>query len=209
MRKLLVAILRAFGCRKVTEATNGREAIEIFPTVTPDVLISDWLMHPVDGLELTHFVRTSRVSPNPFLPIILVTGLTSPGSVFTARDSGVTEVLAKPVSAKALFQRIQRIVWQPRQFVRNSTFFGPDRRRHESKTYRGADRRQVVDLAIGARSARSEGQAVGWPGPGQAPGRAQPGRVDEASAQSPQSREGHAWPVASDSAAWPTRLTER
>jgi hypothetical protein len=59
----------------------------------------------------------------------------------TARDAGVTEFLAKPISAKALYQRILNVVASPRPFIRTKTYFGPDRRRNTSNAYIGAERR--------------------------------------------------------------------
>ena len=46
-----------------------------------------------------------------------------------ARDAGVTEFMAKPVSVKALCARINAIIDAPRPFIRANGYFGPDRRR--------------------------------------------------------------------------------
>jgi hypothetical protein len=61
--------------------------------------------------------------------------------VEAARDAGVTELLAKPVTAGHLFARIAEIVERPRAFVRTDTYFGPDRRRHRAEGYPGPWRR--------------------------------------------------------------------
>jgi len=53
----------------------------------------------------------------------------------------VTEFLAKPISAKALYQRILNVVVSPRPFIRTKTYFGPDRRRNTSNAYIGPERR--------------------------------------------------------------------
>jgi CheY-like chemotaxis protein len=144
MRELLMEILRAVGVRKIVGASNGKQAINRFAAVTPDVLLTDWLMSPVDGIALTKYVRTSGSSPNPFLPIIMVTGFTSPDSIIVARDAGVTELMAKPISATGLYHRICHVIAHPRPFVRAANFSGPDRRRRLSADYRGAERRQDI-----------------------------------------------------------------
>jgi CheY-like chemotaxis protein len=146
MRDLLVEILRALGARKVVGASSGKQAIDRFAAVTPDLLLTDWLMSPIDGIALTKYIRRSGSSPNPFLPIIMVTGYTSPESIIVARDAGVTELLAKPISATALYHRICHVIEHPRPFVRATDFCGPDRRRRQSAHYRGADRRTVVGI---------------------------------------------------------------
>ncbi len=59
-----------------------------------------------------------------------------------ARDAGVTEFLTKPISPKALYQRIVSVVTNPRPFIKTKTYFGPDRRRHASLNYAGPERRK-------------------------------------------------------------------
>ena len=58
-----------------------------------------------------------------------------------ARDAGVTEFLAKPITADNLFSRIAEIVERPRAFVRCDSYFGPDRRRRQAEDYTGPWRR--------------------------------------------------------------------
>jgi two-component system, chemotaxis family, chemotaxis protein CheY len=59
-----------------------------------------------------------------------------------ARDAGVTEFMAKPISANALYQRILNIVANPRPFIKTKTYFGPDRRRTVNPNYAGPERRK-------------------------------------------------------------------
>jgi two-component system, chemotaxis family, chemotaxis protein CheY len=62
--------------------------------------------------------------------------------VIAARDAGVTEFLAKPLSAKALYQRVLNVVANPRPFIKTKTYFGPDRRRNVKENYNGPERRK-------------------------------------------------------------------
>lgn len=62
--------------------------------------------------------------------------------VTAARDAGVTEFLAKPISAKALYQRVVNIVANPRPFIKTKVYFGPDRRRAINPNYIGPERRK-------------------------------------------------------------------
>jgi two-component system chemotaxis response regulator CheY len=76
------------------------------------------------------------------VPIIMITGHTEKQRVEAARDVGVTEFLAKPITAHNLFARIAEIVERPRAFVRCDSYFGPDRRRRQIDDYAGPWRRK-------------------------------------------------------------------
>ena len=71
----------------------------------------------------------------------MLTGHTSIERVRAARDAGVNEFLAKPVSAKAILTRLISVIEHPRPFVRTKVYFGPDRRRHRDGGYHGPERR--------------------------------------------------------------------
>ena len=79
----------------------------------------------MDGFELARRIRRDEDSPNPYVPIILCTGYTELGLVIAARDAGVNEVLAKPITANTLYNRIRTIIEEPRQFVQLDSFLRP------------------------------------------------------------------------------------
>ena len=108
----------------------------------PDIVITDWSMPIFDGLELTSMIRQPGANANPYVAIIMLTGHSEKKRVLESRDAGVTEFLAKPISAKALYQRILNVVVNPRPFVKTKTFFGPDRRRNHGTSYVGPERRK-------------------------------------------------------------------
>ena len=78
-----------------------------------------------DGLELTQMIRQPGANANPYVPIIMLTGHSEKKRVIAARDAGVTEFLAKPISAKALYQRILNVVANPRPFIKHQELFRP------------------------------------------------------------------------------------
>jgi len=141
MRTLLRSLLLALGMKNVFEATNGEDAFVVLRERKPDLILTDLSMKPIDGIEFTHEVRSSHKSPNPYVPIIMITGHTERHRVEAARDAGVTEFLAKPITAQNLFLRIVEIVERPRPFVRAGEYFGPDRRRRADENYHGPWRR--------------------------------------------------------------------
>jgi len=142
MRRIVRALLHGFGAREVNEAEDGAAGLEAFTHNVPDIVITDWAMPIFDGIELTQMIRQPGANANPFVPIIMLTGHSEKKRVMAARDAGVTEFLAKPLSAKALYERIVNVVINPRPFVRTKTYFGPDRRRNAGTGYSGAERRR-------------------------------------------------------------------
>ena len=130
---LVREMLRVLGAEKIYDAYDGDEAWDILGTQQIDLMLVDWYMKPVDGLALTHRVRNDKESPNPYLPIIMMSGYSERARIIKARDSGINEFVVKPLSAKALFGRIVNVIEHPRQFVRTENFFGPDRRRRNQE----------------------------------------------------------------------------
>lgn len=141
MRFLVRCLLRAGGILKVTEADTGDRAFEIMRAGAVDLIIVDWKMAPMDGLAFTNMVRRNHVSPNPYVPILMLTAHTETSRVISARDAGVSGFIKKPISARLLFDRIASVLTDTRMFVRSPDFFGPDRRRGEDPNYCGPFRR--------------------------------------------------------------------
>src|SRR6202043_1461924 len=118
MRRILRTLLYGFGSREVYEAEDGAAGLEAFTHVPPDIVITDWPMPIFDGLELTQMIRQPGANANPYVPIIMLTGYSEKKRVVGARDAGIAEFLAKPISAKALYERILNLVANPRPFIR-------------------------------------------------------------------------------------------
>lgn len=148
MRTVFREFLNALGVKrsKIVECPNGEDALEAFHIFSPDLIITDFLMEPVDGLELTRKIRQDENELASFTPIILCTGYTEPDRVEEARDAGVHEVLAKPITAERLYARIRNIVEHPRDFERSDDYVGPDRRR---RTEEVEDQKREADGVIG------------------------------------------------------------
>jgi two-component system chemotaxis response regulator CheY len=141
MRTLLKRILSRIGVTCV-EFPDGSAALAAIATIQPDFILTDLTMAPMDGLT---FARTLRASTNDkirLIPIIMITGHTEKHHIEAARDHGVNEILAKPITTAALMQRIEMIIYKPRPFVRTQAFFGPDRRRRNKDIAAGFDRRK-------------------------------------------------------------------
>lgn len=156
MLELTKNLLLAFGVGKVITAPDGEVGFRKYLENNPDIVLCDWMMKPVDGISLARRIRNDPKTPNPYVPIILMSGFTERRRVFQARDSGITEFLAKPFTARDLYKRIHQIVERPRQFVRSDDFFGPDRRRRTDLTHRGPFRRESDFMSPETARVRAE-----------------------------------------------------
>jgi two-component system chemotaxis response regulator CheY len=141
MRALLRSLLQALGIRSIHESNDGASGFAELCARNPDIVLTDLSMAPTDGIALTNQIRKGS-SPNPYVPIIMVTGHTKRARVEAARDAGVTEFLAKPITVQNLTARLMEIVERPRPFVRCGSYFGPERRRRKLETYTGPWRRK-------------------------------------------------------------------
>jgi two-component system chemotaxis response regulator CheY len=141
MRAIVTTVLAGVGVKHVRETRDGSEALQALRDWPADLAIVDFQMFPLDGVEFTRMVRNAPDSKNPYLPIIMMTGHSEKSRVMEARDAGVTEFVAKPLTAKAVLDRIQAVIYHPRPFVRTSTYFGPDRRRRQDPAFLGPFRR--------------------------------------------------------------------
>ena len=151
-REIIRLILNAFRCRKVREAEDGAGALQTLEeSFRPDVMIVNQELPMISGVEVAQYVRRGQAGADPYMPIIMVTGYSDMGRILQARDAGVHEILALPLSAKRLYERIVALIVSPRSFVRCTTYFGPDRRRHRSNDhfqYEGPERRNSEAQAV-------------------------------------------------------------
>ncbi|MGB5092523.1 MAG: response regulator [Parvibaculum sp.] len=143
MRQLLASLLHALGVGEVHVASDGEQALEYYLAHEPELVITDAAMKPVDGFTFAEKLRGMDRGMLGMVPIIMVSGHTDQASIERARDIGVSEFLSKPVSAKALYQRLIAAIDRPRPFIDSPGYRGPDRRRR-SLPYEGVERRNQV-----------------------------------------------------------------
>jgi PleD family two-component response regulator len=145
MMALTASLLKILGFTDIHQASDAEVGWHKFCQYNPDIVLTDWLMEPYDGLHLVKKIRNDPASPNRFVPIILMTGFSHRLRVEQARDIGVTEFLVKPFRAKDMFARVEMLIEKPRRFVETGQFFGPDRRRRKGDDYQGPFRREGDD----------------------------------------------------------------
>ena len=142
MLNIVKTILRGFGAVNVFEAKSAEEAIYRLRNDAIDIVVLDYLMDDVDGIALLQRLRHEKESPAPFVPVIMLTAHSERARVEAARDAGVTEFCAKPVTAAEMIRKVAAVIDHPRHFVRSASYFGPDRRRRAEPDFQGPERRQ-------------------------------------------------------------------
>ncbi len=141
MQKLVSSVLGTLGVGRILTANNGDEGFEVFCYENPDILLVDWHMAPVDGIELIRKIRQDKASPNRVVPVIMMSGYSALTRVSKALDLGATQFLVKPFFSNDLARRIAYVINKPRDFIEIDGFFGPSRRRRPDDDYAGPLRR--------------------------------------------------------------------
>ena len=119
MRKVVRTMLASIGVQDVHEARNGQIGLDLIRRMSPDVVILDWKMPGIDGPTFVRLVRAPGTFPYPDVPIIMLTGHGDRSHVVEAVKIGVNEFLRKPVSAKALQDRLLAVLTKPREVVKS------------------------------------------------------------------------------------------
>lgn len=104
---LLRSMLADIGVNQVFTAKDGKEALEFLGAAEDmiDVVLCDWKMPRMSGLDLLQQVRTV----NPDIPFVMVTGNADKESILAAKNVGVTSYIAKPYSSKHLEKKLRAI----------------------------------------------------------------------------------------------------
>lgn len=106
MRKIQTRCLNQMGIEDIVDAADGVEALAAFEAGEFDVVITDWNMPNMDGLQLLKEIRTR----NAEIPVIMVTTEAERTRVMTAIQAGVTDYLVKPFSPDDLREKFERWV---------------------------------------------------------------------------------------------------
>ncbi|MDE3061278.1 MAG: response regulator, partial [Pseudomonadota bacterium] len=143
---VLRQMLNKMGFTNVEMTRSGQKAMSLLKQAPYDFVITDWNLKDADGLSLINHIRRDPASANISLPIIMLTGQAEESDVLLARDRGVNEYVVKPFSARAIYNRLERIVESPRNFIVAGDFVGPDRR-NKSTPPEGVPERRTARVA--------------------------------------------------------------
>ena len=142
-RQAAKSILHTLGARNISLVKDGSEAITEMKRFPADVILCEWDMSPVNGLQFTQRIRAEGKGIGQFAVIIALCGELSQQLVVEARDVGVNDFIPKPMSIGSVTSRLHRVFDNPRDFVRSDTYFGPDRRCRDV-AFEGEERRQTT-----------------------------------------------------------------
>lgn len=109
-RDLIHLALSAFDTQEVVEAQDGAEALSALRGSRADIIIMDWMMDVMDGLECTRQIRAGTEGVDPRTPIILLTGKTGSDSEQAAYQAGVNHFMEKPFSLKKLLAGVTKVL---------------------------------------------------------------------------------------------------
>ena len=137
------AMLKAMGFNNIQITTSGTAALELIKNENFDFVITEWKVKDLDGMSLIKHIRHSPDSPNPTLPIMMLTGHKEQLDVQAAREFGVHEYVLKPFTSQTIYNRLERMIDMPRYFVVGGSFVGPDRR-HRQADGQKSERRKTV-----------------------------------------------------------------
>ena len=93
---LITKIFALIGIKNVLGVADEAKALKELKSFPADVIFVDWNMQPLGGLDFVRLVRNAMDTPNPYVPIIMLSGHTEYRRVTGPRDAGVNDILPKP-----------------------------------------------------------------------------------------------------------------
>jgi two-component system, chemotaxis family, chemotaxis protein CheY len=137
--QLITSILRNIGVGRVLPADSVKDAKELLSlprgllqqsgTAGIDLIIADWFLQKETAEELLTWTRQHETDAIRYVPFVVMSGYAEVDLVFKARDMGIDEFLAKPMSVASVCAKLLAVIDQRRPFLLTEQFFGPDRRR--------------------------------------------------------------------------------
>lgn len=108
MLRIIRNLLKQLGFNNVDEATDGAMALQMLRVGSYGLIISDWNMEPMTGLQLLREVRAdAKLKPIPF---IMVTAESKSENVIAAKEAGVSNYIVKPFNAETLKTKMSSVL---------------------------------------------------------------------------------------------------
>lgn len=128
MRRLIRSSLNSIGFSSITECRNTDDLTSMIRTGEPDLLMIDIDAETEPICDVIRAVRNSRLGENPFIIIIALTWHPEREVISLTLSAGADDVIAKPVSASVLSERVTNLARNRREFVVTESYIGPERR---------------------------------------------------------------------------------
>lgn len=110
IRELVIGLLRNLGAREIAQARSAEHAISVLEDLTPDCIIVDVTMTPLNGIDFALMVRSAELNTPYDTPIVFLTGHSQVSLVAAAGALDANEFILKPVSRIALAMRLRRAI---------------------------------------------------------------------------------------------------
>ena len=107
MRRIVSNVLSMLGFANITTAINGKDALQALGSDDFDLVVSDWKMEPINGLDLLKKIRGDEKLKD--LPFIMLSAESDKRSIIETINNGVSEYIVKPFSKETLKGKIQNI----------------------------------------------------------------------------------------------------
>ncbi|MBS7812623.1 chemotaxis response regulator CheY [Roseococcus sp. XZZS9] len=108
MLRIIRNLLKQLDFNNVEEATDGAEALAKLRAGHFGLVISDWNMEPMTGLDLLKEVRADARLKH--LPFIMITAESKTENVVAAKQAGVSNYIVKPFNAETLREKIEKVL---------------------------------------------------------------------------------------------------
>ncbi len=110
MLRIIRNLLAQLNLNNVDEAYDGQDALRRLTQKKYDLILSDWNMMPMTGLELLQYVRTDATYGHKHAPFIMITAEARPENVAEAVKAGVDNYIVKPFNAETLESKIKNVL---------------------------------------------------------------------------------------------------
>lgn len=107
MRRIMRSLLRELGIRNVREAENGEAAFDDLKRQKADLVVSDWAMPKMTGIELLRAIRQDEALKD--VPVLMVTAESKKENIMEAIQAGVNNYIVKPFNSKILEEKLNKI----------------------------------------------------------------------------------------------------
>jgi two-component system chemotaxis response regulator CheY len=160
-KALLKSILTNLNVARVAAVTHSEEALLILRKDVFSIVFCDELSEPANPIEFLKALRRDLTTRDVTVPVVMISSGADTSKIKSARDAGMSDVIAKPVSVRTIERKLRSLLVVPRNFVTTRTFVGPDRRRFSEERRQfgerpdGEDRRgKSQDGTVFAMSSR-------------------------------------------------------
>ncbi len=165
VRKLVQDALRAIGFSHVEGCAGVDRLVELLDVASPDLILIDIDEEHEKACQTLQSIRKNQLGRDPFVVVVALTWHPDPDTVAAALNAGADDLVAKPVSAQILKERVIRQIVSRKKFVVSANYMGPDRRLPDrapsSEDLPGIDVPNNLRFkAIGDRMARADDTAI-------------------------------------------------